>query len=75
MIPISHMWRERAERLQALQGIYPMVAGTPAALPILEDILKLQFGDEGTRYVGVLRQALELQAQSIQQPQAPIQEQ
>ena len=48
---------QREETLQKLQASWPVIANTPAALPVLKDILTLAFPSQADKYVSALEQS------------------
>jgi hypothetical protein len=57
---------QRAEKLAEMKQFWPIVAGTPAALPFLTNMLKLAFPDDGEKYEMIMQQG-DIQKAIIQQ--------
>jgi len=66
---------QRAEKLQKMMQMWPMIAPTPLGLKFLEEILKVSFPEEAPRWILFMNQALAAQQQMMaaqpQQQQIP----
>lgn len=62
---------QRAEKLDRLGNFIQMVAGTPLAQTLLEDMISLAFPEDAQRYRAVLQQAMQ-QQQMMQQQQSAV---
>ncbi len=49
---------QRQETLQNLQNLWPIISGTPAAVPVLEDIIRLMIPSSADKYIQAMQMAV-----------------
>lgn len=58
---------QRQEKLERLMQFFTLAQGTPLALPIMQDMLRLAFPEDADRYITIMDTAMQLQRQQQQQ--------